>query len=48
MSVLVGARTLANLVDGQGDVLVDETLLVIGMDLHQDRLRNILVVVNLR
>ena len=48
MSVLVGARTLANLVDRQGDVLVDETLLIVGMDLHQDRLRNILVVVNLR
>ena len=48
MSVLVGARTLANLVDRQGDVLVDETLLVVGMYLHQDRLRNILVVVNLR
>ena len=48
MSVLFCARTLSYLVDRQGDVLVDETLLIVGMDLHQDRLRYILVVVNLR
>ena len=44
----VSARTLSNFEDGQGDVFVDKALLVVGVDFHQDRLRYILVIVDLR
>ena len=44
----VSARTLPNFEDGQGDVFVDKALLVVGVDFHQDRLRYILIIVDLR
>ena len=44
----VSARTLSNFEDGQGDVFVDKALLIVRVDFHQDRLRYILVIVDLR
>ena len=43
----ISSGTLSNLEDREGDVLVDEALLVVRVDLHQDRLRHVLVVVDL-
>ena len=44
----ISSGTLSNLEDCEGDVLVDEALLVVRVDLHQDRLGHVLVVVDLR
>ena len=43
----ISSGTLSNLEDCEGDVLVDEALLVVRVDLHQDRLGHVLVVVDL-
>ena len=44
----ISSGTLSNLEDCEGDVLVDEALLVVRVDLHQDRLGHVLVVVDLK
>ena len=44
----ISSGTLSNLEDREGDVLVDEALLVVRVDLHQDCLGHVLVVVDLR
>ena len=43
----ISSGTLSNLEDCEGDVLVDEALLVVRVDFHQDRLGHVLVVVDL-